>query len=105
MTALRSWPGRWPRCVAAATGPPGCFTPADLADFSQKTEETFHEAYMTHTSTSPNYHKRDEDLLAGRTGFEPAWRQGVLPAGRALAGVRPARSALTRQSRAAAAWS
>jgi arginine decarboxylase len=24
-------------------------------DFSQKTEETFHEAYMTHTSTSPNY--------------------------------------------------
>ena len=24
-------------------------------DFSQKVEETFHEAYMTHTSTSPNY--------------------------------------------------
>src|SRR6201987_4079120 len=24
-------------------------------DFSQKAEETFHEAYMTHTSTSPNY--------------------------------------------------
>ena len=25
-------------------------------DFSQKVEETFHEAYMAHTSTSPNYH-------------------------------------------------
>ena len=24
-------------------------------DFSQKVEDTFHEAYMTHTSTSPNY--------------------------------------------------
>ena len=24
-------------------------------DFSQKAEEAFHEAYMTHTSTSPNY--------------------------------------------------
>jgi arginine decarboxylase len=24
-------------------------------DFGQKVEETFHEAYMTHTSTSPNY--------------------------------------------------
>jgi arginine decarboxylase len=24
-------------------------------DFAQKAEETFHEAYMTHTSTSPNY--------------------------------------------------
>jgi arginine decarboxylase len=24
-------------------------------DFTQKVEETFHEAYMTHTSTSPNY--------------------------------------------------
>ncbi len=24
-------------------------------DFAQKVEETFHEAYMTHTSTSPNY--------------------------------------------------
>jgi arginine decarboxylase len=24
-------------------------------DFSQRVEETFHEAYMTHTSTSPNY--------------------------------------------------
>jgi arginine decarboxylase len=24
-------------------------------DFSQKAEETFHEAYMAHTSTSPNY--------------------------------------------------
>ncbi|MDG3010357.1 ornithine decarboxylase [Rhodococcus sp. D2-41] len=24
-------------------------------DFDQKVEETFHEAYMTHTSTSPNY--------------------------------------------------
>jgi arginine decarboxylase len=24
-------------------------------DFSQKVEETFHEAYMAHTSTSPNY--------------------------------------------------
>ncbi len=24
-------------------------------DFSQKVEETFHEANMTHTSTSPNY--------------------------------------------------
>jgi arginine/lysine/ornithine decarboxylase len=24
-------------------------------DFTQKAEETFHEAYMTHTSTSPNY--------------------------------------------------
>jgi arginine decarboxylase len=24
-------------------------------DFSQRAEETFHEAYMTHTSTSPNY--------------------------------------------------
>jgi arginine decarboxylase len=24
-------------------------------DFSQKVQETFHEAYMTHTSTSPNY--------------------------------------------------
>ena len=24
-------------------------------DFSQRTAETFHEAYMTHTSTSPNY--------------------------------------------------
>jgi arginine decarboxylase len=24
-------------------------------DFSQKAEENFHEAYMTHTSTSPNY--------------------------------------------------
>ena len=24
-------------------------------DFSQKVEATFHEAYMTHTSTSPNY--------------------------------------------------
>jgi arginine decarboxylase len=24
-------------------------------DFSQKVKETFHEAYMTHTSTSPNY--------------------------------------------------
>ena len=24
-------------------------------DFSRKVEETFHEAYMTHTSTSPNY--------------------------------------------------
>jgi arginine decarboxylase len=24
-------------------------------DFSQKVEETFHEAYMSHTSTSPNY--------------------------------------------------
>ena len=24
-------------------------------DFSQKVEEAFHEAYMTHTSTSPNY--------------------------------------------------
>lgn len=24
-------------------------------DFGQKTEETFHEAYMAHTSTSPNY--------------------------------------------------
>jgi len=24
-------------------------------DFSQRNEESFHEAYMTHTSTSPNY--------------------------------------------------
>ena len=24
-------------------------------DFSQKVEDTFHKAYMTHTSTSPNY--------------------------------------------------
>ncbi|MFX7507429.1 hypothetical protein ABTJ37_24230, partial [Acinetobacter baumannii] len=24
-------------------------------DFRDKTEEAFHEAYMTHTSTSPNY--------------------------------------------------
>jgi arginine decarboxylase len=24
-------------------------------DFGQKVEDTFHEAYMTHTSTSPNY--------------------------------------------------
>jgi arginine decarboxylase len=24
-------------------------------DFSQKAEDTFHEAYMAHTSTSPNY--------------------------------------------------
>ena len=24
-------------------------------DFASKVEETFHEAYMAHTSTSPNY--------------------------------------------------
>ena len=36
-------------------------------DFSQKVEETFHEAYMTHTSTSPNYQiLASLDLGAGR---------------------------------------
>jgi len=47
------------------------------------------------------------DPPAGQTPCQ--WRQGVLPAGRALvvapAGVRAARSALTCQRRAAAAWS
>ena len=34
---------------------PGLDDPRLDQDFSQKVEETFHEAYMTHTSTSPNY--------------------------------------------------
>ena len=40
-------------------------------DFSQKVEETFHEAYMTHTSTSPNYQilaSMDLGRLGGRAG-------------------------------------
>jgi arginine decarboxylase len=48
-------------------------------DFSQKAEETFHEAYMTHTSTSPNYQilasldlgRRQADL----EGFELVQKQ------------------------------
>ena len=48
-------------------------------DFSQKVEETFHEAYMTHTSTSPNYQilasldlgRRQADL----EGFELVQKQ------------------------------
>jgi len=48
-------------------------------DFSQKVEDTFHEAYMTHTSTSPNYQilasldlgRRQADL----EGFELVQKQ------------------------------
>jgi hypothetical protein len=48
-------------------------------DFSQKAEETFHEAYMAHTSTSPNYQilasldlgRRQADL----EGFELVQKQ------------------------------
>jgi arginine decarboxylase len=48
-------------------------------DFSQKVQETFHEAYMTHTSTSPNYQilasldlgRRQADL----EGFELVQKQ------------------------------
>ncbi len=48
-------------------------------DFSHKVEETFHEAYMTHTSTSPNYQilasldlgRRQADL----EGFELVQKQ------------------------------
>jgi arginine decarboxylase len=48
-------------------------------DFSQKVEETFHEAYMAHTSTSPNYQilasldlgRRQADL----EGFELVQKQ------------------------------
>jgi len=48
-------------------------------DFSQKAQETFHEAYMTHTSTSPNYQilasldlgRRQADL----EGFELVQKQ------------------------------
>jgi arginine decarboxylase len=40
-------------------------------DFSQMAEETFHEAYMTHASTSPNYHiLASLDSGVGR----PRWR-------------------------------
>ena len=72
-------------------------------DFSHKVEETFHEAYMTHTSTSPNYQilasldlgRRQADL----EGFEmvqkrslwltdaPTSRAGPVPAGAVLAGA------------------
>jgi arginine decarboxylase len=48
-------------------------------DFNQKAEDTFHEAYMTHTSTSPNYQilasldlgRRQADL----EGFELVQKQ------------------------------
>ncbi len=46
-------------------------------DFSQKAEETFHEAYMTHTSTSPNYQiLASLDLAAGPAGPQP--EQGII---------------------------
>jgi arginine decarboxylase len=48
-------------------------------DFSQKAEENFHEAYMTHTSTSPNYQiLASLDLgrrQAALEGFELVQRQ------------------------------
>jgi arginine decarboxylase len=48
-------------------------------DFSQKVEDTFHEAYMTHTSTSPNYQiLASLDLgrrQAALEGFELVLRQ------------------------------
>jgi arginine decarboxylase len=48
-------------------------------DFAQKAEETFHEAYMTHTSTSPNYQiLASLDLgrrQAALEGFELVQRQ------------------------------
>ena len=48
-------------------------------DFSQKVEATFHEAYMTHTSTSPNYQILASLDLGGRQaaleGFELVQKQ------------------------------
>ena len=67
-------------------------------DFRQKVEETFHEAYMAHTSTSPNYQIL-ASLDLGRRQARPRGLRARAEAGR----VRDAAAGRDRLPPAAAA--